>query len=698
MTRYIMRTMIAVGALAISTLAAHAFAPEDELQQRDFSTEEAALALRTGAFAGFRPFIAEVRESKGATHGGTWFLTLYYDGFAQAVAEAESDGDVDELMANAKAFAALKPDAPEATLTIATVALARAFRDGTPGGQGATPAKASRESLEAVRKLLEDAKATASADPHWYTLMAKIAVAEGWSRDDLTALVTEAARRYPDYAPPYLVGAEAIFTTPDVNKEDLEAYARRIVEITRPTVGMSAYANIYLHAVEGLYGTGFLKATAVQWPDLKVGIKDVLSRLKYSPWLQSYFGMMACVAGDRDEAKEMISPLIEQGNAPEDYIWGSAEVFEACRSWTDGKDLQERPFQPNPWADIRPGSRLLTFDVSKRLTTAFETTVRSRLQGEWTLPFWNQEFDILEALAERYRSKRERTPAGVWKLAKFYDGFADSVDAQVGKEQNDEVLRHTDAYLAAFPKSPTAVLVKAIIMNKLAWMVRGDGSIDTVTPYQWRAFKEQIAKTRAFLEDHKAIASQDPQYYAVLLNVAAAQQWPRSETAATALEGLAKFPGYDNIETAIIHFSMPMWGIDATTLDGFIRDAVQTVPDDERDEAYATLYQMARNDQYQDELFVASLAEWDRMKRGFRELIAKYPNNWNRSAYAYNACLAGDAAAAKEAWSAIAKTGDQSMKPWWPDAKWTSCHQLADSAPPGRSPSGRKIPVEQPEH
>lgn len=57
---------------------------------------------------------------------------------------------------------------------------------------------------------------------------------------------------------------------------------------------------------------------------------------------------------------------------------------------------------------------------------------------------------------------------------------------------------------------------------------------------------------------------------------------------------------------------------------------------------YARIYWAAAQDQFHENLFAQSSASWDRMRAGFDDVIARYPDQWNLQNYASFACEAND--------------------------------------------------------
>ena len=79
---------------------------------------------------------------------------------------------------------------------------------------------------------------------------------------------------------------------------------------------------------------------------------------------------------------------------------------------------------------------------------------------------------------------------------------------------------------------------------------------------------------------------------------------------------------------------------------------------------YARIYWYASQAHFQNELFTKSFAAWPRMKEGFEDVIARYPDSWNLNNYAKFACLARDKETTREILKRI--QSDPVMEAWDP--------------------------------
>lgn len=74
--------------------------------------------------------------------------------------------------------------------------------------------------------------------------------------------------------------------------------------------------------------------------------------------------------------------------------------------------------------------------------------------------------------------------------------------------------------------------------------MRGSDFAHKVHAEAWPVFDKWIERVRVYLDQHKAIADLDPNWYVEMLTVAKAQSWPVDKTRELVAEGLHKYPYY----------------------------------------------------------------------------------------------------------------------------------------------------------
>ncbi|MFC4314939.1 DUF4034 domain-containing protein [Steroidobacter flavus] len=222
-----------------------------------------------------------------------------------------------------------------------------------------------------------------------------------------------------------------------------------------------------------------------------------------------------------------------------------------------------------------------------------------------------------------------------------------------------------------YPESPTSHIAMSELYLELAWAYRGSGSAATVRKEAWEPFYKNVALARQNLEAHKAIAAVDPRWYEAMLIVARAQGWGRDEFYRLLEEALQREPCFYQTYFAAIQYLLPKWHGDAREIEAFARWAVDRTAQLEGEGMYARIYWYASQAQFRLKLFERSEVVWPRMKQGFDDVVAKYPDTWNLSNYARFACLARDKETTREVMERI--PSEALAEIWQPIQVWQGC-------------------------
>lgn len=280
----------------------------------------------------------------------------------------------------------------------------------------------------------------------------------------------------------------------------------------------------------------------------------------------------------------------------------------------------------------------------------------------------------LEALAEGFRKSQARTPSGVWKLRLFYDD-AKYWDNSVYVDKWDLHYKGLKRWVTKYPDSPTPHLILANAFLKRAWAYRGGGYAKDVSPEDWQPFRENISQARKYLEDTKSIASKDPNWYVLMLDVATYQGWPFADFLNLMEEATSAYPYYYTIYFTGLNYLSPRWYGNKDKIEAFINYAVEKTRAKEKTTMYARLYWAASQSYYRHRLFIDSAADWGKMRQGIFDLIENYPDQWNLNHLAYFACLAKDKSTAKTLIEKITKPIERA---WEAVEVYESCRSWAN--------------------
>ncbi|WP_204336481.1 hypothetical protein, partial [Proteus mirabilis] len=79
--------------------------------------------------------------------------------------------------------------------------------------------------------------------------------------------------------------------------------------------------------------------------------------------------------------------------------------------------------------------------------------------------------------------------------------------------------------------------------------------------------------------------------------------------------------------------------------------------------------------EYEDRLFTESKVNWPTMKRGFEDVLSRYPSPWNLQSFAYFACQANDPVKAREL---LAQIQEPIVGAWRDTANYFRCSFALD--------------------
>lgn len=285
---------------------------------------------------------------------------------------------------------------------------------------------------------------------------------------------------------------------------------------------------------------------------------------------------------------------------------------------------------------------------SNQSFSATELEDRARISKTAQDAFLRGDFSRLEETSRSYRTTKNRTASGIWKLTLFYSGISIGIDAEAkaNAKQQEAAYRKlndkTKKWAQQYPDSPSAHIAQSIVHISHAWAYRGGGYAASVKPEAWPLFRKYISLARQNLETHKTVAAADPRWYETMLTVARAEGWERSKFDNLLNEALDREPSFYETYFSALNYLLPQWSGGTREIEEFARKAAQRTLKQEGRGMYARIYWFASQTHFENDLFSKSFAAWPLMKNGFEDIIARYPDDWNLNNYAKFACLAHD--------------------------------------------------------
>ncbi len=261
----------------------------------------------------------------------------------------------------------------------------------------------------------------------------------------------------------------------------------------------------------------------------------------------------------------------------------------------------------------------------------------------------NRKFAELEALAATVRAGKERIHTGSWKIFQFYDSLECRKDEPESMwELHDTIHREWEA---AYPDSITARVARAEFLTTYAWHARSDGYANEVTEEGWRHFHDRLAEARTILDQAKPLTPSCPVWWRTCQTVALGQNWDRAEYDALYEEAKKFEPEFFSYDVARANYLLPRWHGEPGDWEAAAEKEIER-PGAPGYEIYARV--VTEQADFYDNVFEESNASWRKTRKGYEELLARYPDSKIfLNEYCRLACYAGDRKLAKKLFEQI---------------------------------------------
>lgn len=307
-----------------------------------------------------------------------------------------------------------------------------------------------------------------------------------------------------------------------------------------------------------------------------------------------------------------------------------------------------------------------------------EWAVRVAISNTAMTAFAARQFKTLDATAEQFRKTAARTPAGAWSLAQFYGAWN---SYPLYGDVKDPRLQTADAWVAASPKSPAAIIVRTIVLEMKAQSNRqlqqasdaAGGAAPVVSDPG-----AQFVAAEAFLLKHRAVAAQDPHFYAVLMQLQFSRGASEAELMATIDEGLARYPDYFETYVGSIYILADFWKHDKAKIDAYARKLLAATEKRQGHRAYALIYWYLGGTIPPMETFQSFDIDWDVMRQGMDEIVSDFPDPVNSNSFGFLACLHGDKSLTNKMLKIVGQTVNWDL---WGPRFYSQCRSWAIPEP-----------------
>lgn len=330
---------------------------------------------------------------------------------------------------------------------------------------------------------------------------------------------------------------------------------------------------------------------------------------------------------------------------------------------------------------------------SRGPSTEGELVDRAQLKATVQQLYYSQrtaeQIGELDTLINGLRERRERSPSGIWKLVIPYDGFEGTLAGE-GERPLSSLkwnLEKIDKWIAAYPKSPVPRLLRAMAIAHYG--IKGLRDPMTVASFPGGAdgLRAKIEEGRQYLVANKEIASVDPHYYVLMIQIMRAQRAPFDTILEVMAEGAEKEPAYSNLYFEVARAAGRLSRQPFRDIETLANTAVEKSRGTIGDELYARIYWVTLNEVVGLDRIDRLQWDWGKMRGSMETVLKRYPDQWNVQNFALFSCMAQDKETTK---SLVARVeGAPMLMVWGQNEIFDACREWATAAlePAGGSDS-----------
>jgi hypothetical protein len=263
----------------------------------------------------------ELQQSRERLNDGSWLSESFFNAFR--LGEKSSDehyAQIEQILARWEQARPASPVLPLIKVNF-HVDLAWKWR-GIGYAKTVTPNKWAefKKELNIARQILE-AHPTAKVYPEYFSCMQKVALGQGWSKNDYERLFAEATRIEPDYYSFYYNKALYLLPRWHGRKGEWEAFAEQVrQQHGAGGAGDALYGRI-AWALRYYYDDIFHDAD-ISWDKVASGYEYLIRQYPDSRYLKSLYANLAWKVGDRARLRQAL-PAIKSD--PDMTIWVNLE-------------------------------------------------------------------------------------------------------------------------------------------------------------------------------------------------------------------------------------------------------------------------------------------------------------------------------------------------------------------------------------
>ena len=315
------------------------------------------------------------------------------------------------------------------------------------------------------------------------------------------------------------------------------------------------------------------------------------------------------------------------------------------------------------WAQVDAAPTVQVPEATEGQRTPEEKAQR-RFLRDISNKLWAADFAGVDAAAEQARVAKMRLPGGGWQIHAIYGVLSEPH----GREMDwDAHLARLMQWIAKEPRSVTARVALAQGYKDYAWVARGDGQAEKMTPEGTVLFFARLAVARKVLDQARQAGLVDAEWYLVNLTVTLAQEMGRPLLDQAFREAVAAEPDYLYLYKDYANFILPKWDGKPGEAASFAAKSADSIGGQRGDELYFQIAStlLGRGNWN----FEAKQLDWARIQRGAAGIEQSYgASNGERNEMARMATKFGDVGVAKVEFAQI---GDR-----WSASVWKNQRQF----------------------
>lgn len=184
------------------------------------------------------------------------------------------------------------------------------------------------ERLAAARTVLDQSKSLSPACPMWWYTCQTVALGQEWSRGEYDALFASAKAFEPEFFPYDCSRAKYLLPRWHGKPGEWEEVAEKQIKLQGAT-GSEIYARV-VQEQEGYYDNIFQRSAA-SWRKTRKGFDDLRTHYPDSLELLNTYCRMACIAGDREQARKLFGEIGE--NKVQSCWRVKGDEYERAKAW-----------------------------------------------------------------------------------------------------------------------------------------------------------------------------------------------------------------------------------------------------------------------------------------------------------------------------------------------------------------------------